>query len=133
MSFAVGLARFHYRVEAVIEITGKELCALRRLALSHYDHACKALAIPGRGAWLHGALNTLAPAGLGSVEAQVEWLETEGADSTVELTLTSGELDTACKVLEMTHYAPEADMMVLTDLFMGCREPSEPSGMSTTG
>lgn len=92
---------FHYRIEARIKLTGKELRILLNSALNHYDGVCQQSAKPG--GFLYGMKNKFildkCVDDFGVVQRQL--LEFNDLDDQVcEYTLTSHELDTLCKIAE---------------------------------
>lgn len=121
--------RFSYSVSAVVEFTGAELLVLYSISRKHYDGWCQSVSLPGKGSFLHGAIIRLvhtddarnerydeiwaeevptpappSPTYESCVEkVTVRFLETF-KDATVTVTLSSDEVDTLNKILEMAHY-----------------------------
>ena len=81
---------FEYIVKAVLEFPREEIEFLRDSALTHYDAVCQGTAIPGHGAFLHGALVCRD----GELLIKVSW--------------TWRELDLCLKILEMAPFASMA-------------------------
>lgn len=83
---------FKYEVLTMLRLTKPEVEILSKLCESHYDHAVKALSVPGAGAVLNAARNTFE-----SGEDGVEFADVE---------FTSRQLDTLAKATEGAWVSP---------------------------
>lgn len=117
---------FLYDVHARLEVTGPELAALRRCALSHYDHKCKSIA--RRGGWLRGLLvetewptavpDDFEPSPGDGEDAYEAYLtvSVEKSEKRPVFSFTWSQLDTLAKILEMARYGPAAEQALLLPL-----------------
>jgi hypothetical protein len=113
------LTGFRYDVKAKISMTGREMAALRRLALLHDDSKCRSIALRGAGGWLRGAILMAVNVDPAHYDGEFEDLLTDAVESenpTVELTLSFPQIDTLCKILEMNRFARDEDRLLLAEM-----------------
>lgn len=92
-------AGYEYEIRMRISFTRAEIERLRWLAEMHYDHACRALSIPGDGAFLNGLWHSLP-------------IDSSNPEDTADVALTCRQLDTLRKVLEQGQDAYDAGMFL---------------------
>jgi hypothetical protein len=119
---------FSYDVSATVEFSGAELLILYRASRNHYDALCKSVSQPGEKAFLWGTINRFSygdekekrydeiwqeetkPHQRGTigyasaVQKAVGSFLREFSEETVTTTLTSREVDTLNKILEMSYH-----------------------------
>lgn len=114
---------FHYRVEAVVDFTGHDLAVMAMLASRHYDGVCKkTFACGGFGyGWLMHFLAATEDDSLSLVDLDPNSLTPELAARTLEVVVTSREIDTLRKILEAAQFSPLSDehTAVAAKLMMG--------------
>ncbi len=112
-------SKFHYDVSIYVELSGKELAELRRLALTHYDLKCKSIAFVD--GWLRGELvSAVSFAAMDQAHSEkfsisdgpdpFEAALTRAVEKCTEphsMLLSWGKLDTVNKILEMHRYLQE--------------------------
>lgn len=102
---------FIYRIETEVEITGRELAVLYHLARNHYDAVCKtAFQLGGFGwGWMNEFLDKDDDHGHTTesiLSFDLDTIESRFAERTVQVKMTSQQIQTCAKILEVANFAP---------------------------
>jgi hypothetical protein len=121
---------FQYRVEAIVEFTGRELAVLYRLASSHYDGVCRRTFYIGN--FGYGWLSMLLLPEEAVQLLELERLSPELAARTVEICVTGRQVDHLRKVVETFSFLGESEAAIaqalsnsLGDLFTEMHHESQ--------
>lgn len=101
---------FHYRVEAVVEFTGRDLAVLDFLSQQHYDGRCKStFRVGGFGyGWLMTFLHDTGDESLSLLDLDIEKLAPELAARKLEVVVTGSQVDHLRKVIEAAEFTPRS-------------------------
>lgn len=105
---------FHYRVEAIVELTGRELAVLYHLASLHYDGVCRRTFHIGNFGW--GWVTMFLQSEEAVQQIELDRLSPELAARTVAVCVTGREVDHMRKVVEVFSFLSEDDRAVAHSL-----------------
>lgn len=97
--------KFHYRVEAVVELTGRDLAVMMHLASCHYDGRCKSIFTHGGFGygWLMMLLHDVGDESNSLVDFDLDRMTPELAEFVLEVVLTGQQVDQLRKTIEYVH------------------------------